>query len=300
MAKLFYLKKIVRDDKKTLEFDRHEIFLAEDNSLLTRPEIQTSSVEYTEADGGEVVAQRLTIGEQAINGLIVPKENDYWTLRNRLTEFFQINRSYFLVYEKISGEEIVAGAKFKTGNAWISENLQVPPEPKEDYSEFSITFGIGVAGFQEYIEDPSGEETFAHSIEVGLATSSMGGQVWDETGQVYDTIGSVWAEGGGGLQEIYVDSTTSIYPVVVIKGSAVNPSIRNNTNDTVATYEGGIGDGQTLTIDFSDGTASLDGANVTRNLKGELRLEAGTNLIGFDIASGNTKTLTLKWNNFIQ
>ena len=300
MSKYFYIKKIVRDDKQVIEFDQREIYLDEENSLLTRPEIETSKVEYTEADGGEMVAQRLASGEQVINGLLIPRTSNYWTLRNKLTAFFQINHTYFIVYEKISGETLTAGAKFKTGNAWIAENLQVPPEPRENYSRFSVTLGIGVAGFQEYAENEQGEEIFANTVSIGLISASSGGEIWDSIGQKWDSIGAVWEAGDGGIQEVAVQSTAQVYPVWMVSGEATNPSIRNDTNDTEATYNGIIGAGQTLTVDFTSGTALLDGVNVTRNLSGEFKLQPGQNLIGFEIDSGTTTQATIKWNNFIQ
>lgn len=300
MSKLFYIKKLVRDDKSQLVFDQNEIYLDEKNSLLARPQIETSKVEYTEADGGEMVAQRLMSGEQTINGLIIRKTTDYWTLRNRLTAFFQTNHTYFIVYEKISGETLSAGAKFKTGTAWIEENLQVYPEPKEDYSRWSVTLGIGSAGFQEYAENEQGEETFAHSVSIGLATASSGGQDWDAVGQEWDSVGSVWETGDGGLAEIAVQSTIAIYPTIVISGEAVNPSIRNNTNNTIIEYNGTVAASQTLTIDLVSGTASLNGVNVTRNLSGSMSMVPGSNLLGFEIDSGTATQATIKWNNFIQ
>lgn len=300
MSKLFYIKKLVRDDKQELEFDRYEVYLDEENSLLNRPEIETSKVEYTEADGGEMLAQRLTSGEQTINGLIIPKDNDYWTLRNRLTAFFQSNHTYYIVYEKRSGDIITAGERFKTGTAWITENLQVYPEPRENFSRFTVTLGIGAAGYQEYIENESGEEIYANSVNIGLVDGNSGGQEWDAVGQVWDTVGQKWLAGDGGLQPISTQSTTYIYPTWVIEGSARNPSIRNNENGTSATYTGQIAEGQTLTVDFTTGIAMLDNVNVTRNLTGELRLEPGANLIGFEIDSGDITTSTLKWNNYIQ
>lgn len=300
MSKYFYIKKIVRDDKTALVFDQKEIFLDDDNSLLSRPEIETTSVEYTEADGGEMVAQRLNSGTQVINGIIVPKTTDYWTLRNRLTAFFQHNHTYFIVYEKISGDTISVGEKFKTGNAWIADNLQVHPEPRENFSRFSVTLGIGTAGFQEYSENASGEEIYANSVAIGLITESSGGEEWDATGQVWDSRGQVWVTGDGGIQNVHVNSTSIVYPVWTLSGESVNPTIRNNSTNTEATYNGTVAEGQTLLVDFSSGIATLDGVVVTRNLSGEFKLNPGDNLIAFDQESGTTTSSTIKWNNFIQ
>ena len=299
MPRLFYIKKIVRDDKLSLAFDQNEMYLDEENSLLTLPGIETTSVEYTEANGGEMLAQRLESGEQTVNGIIIPKNNNYWTLRSRLVKFFQPNHTFFFVYEKRSGDQFSTGDKFKTGTAWIEEALQVPPQPTENYSKWTVTLRIGTAGLQEYTEDESGEETYAHSVEIGLTTASSGGETWDEYGQVWDSVGSVWESGDGGLANIDVGSTERVYPLWVIQGPAVNPSLRNNTTNTEATYTGTIASGQTLTVNFSTGTAVLDNVVVTHKLAGEFRLAPGQNTVGFDIDSGSITTSTIKWNNYI-
>lgn len=300
MSKLFYIKKIVRDDKATLTFDRYEVYLDEENSLINRPEISTTAVDYTEADGGEMIAQRLLAGSQVINGIIIPKQNDYWTLRNRLTAFFQTNHTYYIVYEKASGGELVAGAKFKTGTCWISENLQCYPEPRENFSRFTVTLGIGAAGYQEYAEDDQGEEIYANSVTIGLVDATTGGLDYDTVGQVWDSVGQVWEAGDGGLQPLTTQSTSYVYPVWTVTGTAVKPSIRNNQNGTEAVYNDTVAEGQTLVVDFSNGTAKLDGVDVSRSLSGELRLEPGANLIGFEIESGTITSSTLEWNNYIQ
>lgn len=291
MSRFFYIKKIIRNDKAKLEFDQFELYLDEENTLLTRPEIATTAIDYTEADGGEMIAQRLLSTEQPINGIIIPKTTDYWTLRNRLADFFKTGHNYFIVYEKKDG-----GGLFKSGAAWISENLQVPPEPREDFSRFTITLGIGSALYQEYAENESGEEIYTHNVDVGISTVTSGGLVWDARGLVWDEK-LRWKGGNGGAQQIVLQSSVSVYPIWVVAGVSVSPEIRNDTNGTVATYAGTIGEGQTLTVDFSTGTADLDGVNVTRNLKGELRLDPGANKVAFE-TGGAVRSSTIKWNNY--
>lgn len=299
MAKKFYIKKIVRDDKEQLVFDQTEVYLDHDNTLLVRPEVETSYQDYTEADGGEMIAQKFPSFDQPINGLIVPKTTNYWTLRNQLTNFFKKNHNYFIVYEKISGETFSTGEKFKTGGAWISENLQVVPEPYEKYSRWTVTLRLGTAGLQEYSEDSGGQETYANVVQIPLLTSETGGSQWDETGQVWDGIGQVWSSGSGGIQEVYAESSEKVYPVWEVSGECINPTIRNNETDTEATYSGTIAAGQTLVVDFAAGTALLDGTVVTRNLTGTLELSPGQNLVAFTSDGGSADSSTLSWNNFI-
>lgn len=295
----FYIKKIVRDDGQQLVFDQNEIYLDHENTLLVHPEVDTTYQDYTEANGGEMIAQKLPSFEQPIKGLIIPKTSTYWALRSRLTAFFQIPHTFFVVYEKISGDTFTVGDKFKTGTAWISESLQIPPEPYEEYSGWTVTLRIGSAGYLEYEEDASGKEIYANIVNIPLTNNATGGSQWDEYGQEWDAIGQVYSAGDGGIQTINVSSTQAVYPVWEVEGECINPEIRNNANDTIATYNGTVAAGQKLVVDFTAGTATLDGSIVTRNLSGTLKLDPGENLIGFENDGGSTNASTLKWNNYL-
>lgn len=294
MNDLFYINKIVRDDGVQLLFDHTEIFLDEDNELLMRADVQTTKVDYTEADGGEMVFQKLPSYQQPINGIIVPKNTGYWQLRAKLTSFFLINHTYVLIYQKAGN-----GGMFKTADAWIEDNLQVQPLAREEYSRFSITMGIGGTSLQEYVEDSHGDEIYANTALIPVLSLASGGEKWDAVGLEWDNVGVVWETGSGGIQEIVANSTATIYPVLEVGGDCTNPTIRNSTNGTSATYNGSISSGQTLVIDFSEGTAKLDGINVTMDLTGSLTLQPGTNLVAFDMTTGTITDATLKWNNAI-
>ena len=79
-----------------MSFDANEIYLAEDNTLLVRPNPNTTSVNYTEADGGEMIRQQNSTYDQPVNGLIVPKTTDYWELTSKLSLFLSKNSTIFL------------------------------------------------------------------------------------------------------------------------------------------------------------------------------------------------------------
>lgn len=300
MSKYVYIKKLIRDDGATLTLDQEEIYLADDNTLLVRPDPDTAYEDYTEADGGEFITQKLPSFPQEINGVIVPKTTPFWTLRTRLVSFFQHNHTYSIVYEKRSGETFVNGDFFKSGGAWIEENLQVPPEPKENFARWSVTLRLGSAGYQEYSEDSSGKEIFTNNVDIFLSSLATGGRQWDQVGAEWDGIGSVWTPGEGGLRTISVNSASRVYPTWTVAGGITNPSLRDNTDQVTATYLGTIYPGQTLIVDFSSGTATLDGADVSSRLSGEFYLVPGENVIGFESEDGNQTKSTLSWNNFLQ
>lgn len=289
----FYIKKIIRDDGVWLDFDDREILLDVDNTLVVRPNPDTSAVDYTEVNGGEMIAQRLTTFDQTINGLILPRETSYWQLVRSLTSFFQINHTYKIIYIEKDG------TMFSVDNAWISEGLQIPPIASEQYAHWNITFTIGTDVLREYAENPSGEEVYANSVIVPLATNAIGGEKWDDIGLVADNVGEVWLGGDGGIQSIMINSAKTIYPVWEVSGPCAKPTLQNDTTDTAATYNGNLAVGQKLTVNFETGEAWVDGSLVSRLVSGVVTCEPGENLIGFNTEGGLTTESVIKWNNVI-
>ncbi len=288
-----YIKKFIRDDGATLELDGIELYLAMDNTLLARPNPETTAINYTEANGGEMIRQQNPAFEQPINGLLIPKETPYWELVQKLNTFWQINHTYRLIYMKRDG------SMFAINNAWISGGLQIIPTAREEYSEWNITLTIGSEAWREYAEDNQGKEIYASNIILPLLTAGAGGESWDKDGLVMDEIGEVWADGSGGVQSVIINSVTTVYPVWTVIGPCINPSLQNNTTDTSAKYLGTVAAGQTLTVDFEAGTAHLDGALVTRSVVGLVSCAVGENVIGFNSDGGTTNQSKLSWNNVI-
>lgn len=288
-----YIKKIIRDDNRIFTFDGNEVYLAENNTLLVRPDPDTTAVDFTEADGGEMVSQRNTTYSQPIKGLIIPKDTSYWELTARLSQFFQINHTFKIIYIKSDGE------MFAVSNAWITSGLQIIPVPYERYSDWTITFTMGNVDWTEYAEDESGEEIYSNNVTLPLLATATGGEYWDSVGLVADNIGEVWEAGTGGVQTVNIASTKPIYPVWVVSGPCVKPSLQNNTTDSVAEFDGTVAEGQTLTVDFTSGTAYLDDAVVTRLLYGSVSFDPGDNIAGFNSEGGTTEQSTISWNNII-
>lgn len=288
-----YIKKFIRDDGETLSFDANEIYLAKSNKLLIRTDPSTTAIEYTGADGGEMIQQRNAIYEQDIKGLIVPRTTGYWALTSQLSHFFRINHTYKIVYIKKGGE------MFATSNAWISSGLQIVPLPHEEYSEWSITFAVGDVAWTEYAEDGAGKEIYSNNVTLPLITANAGGEIWDTVGETWDSVGGEWEAGAGGVQTINCDSTAAIYPVWVVVGPCINPTLQNNTTDTFSQFNGTVASGQTLTVNFADNTAYLNSALVTRYVDGLVSLAPGANTVGFNSNGGSTQTSTISWNNIV-
>lgn len=129
-------------------------------------------------------------------------------------------------------------------------------------------------------------------LSVELLQSVGGGEVWDN-------VGAVWEEGVGGVQTINVETTQITYPVWTVTGPCSNPTLQNDTTDTIASFDGMIASGQTLTVNFADNTAYLDSAPVAKYVSGYVSLAPGENVIGFNSDGGSTQTSTISWDNII-
>lgn len=289
----FTVQAFIRDDGKKLEIDESQIFLADENDILVNAEAETSDMEYTEQNGGEMIRQRLMIGSQSFAGIIRPVEDSYQTLMSKLRGFFQINHTYQVIYRAKDG------ATFSRDGAWIESTLQIQARWDELFSYWNIGFKFGETSLKQYAEGSDGARVSANNLEIGLAAGVAGGEVWDEIGEVWDDIGTVWEAGEGGIRPVSVESTGVIYPVWTVRGEAVRPSIQNNTTDTVATFEGTVSAGQTLVVDFASGRATIDGSLVSRLVSGELKMTPGQNMIGFNVDSGTAEKSEISWNNVI-
>ena len=198
----FKIWKLLRDDGETFVIDEKEIYLAQDNSILAMPEIDTSEVEYTEVDGGEMIGQRLHPLIQTINGIMLPNtEGAYLELVTKLINFFKINHTYTILYRTKTGK------LFTRRDAWISDGLQVTPIANEDYLTFTCSLKVPRRFMYEYADDGNGNEMYSNSVTLPLLTAASGGRVWDAVGSVYDNVGAVYEEGNGGVKNIIVNTS---------------------------------------------------------------------------------------------
>ena len=112
--------------------------------------------------------------------------------------------------------------------------------------------------------------------------------------------GYVWEAGGaGGPTVIMNNSIDSVSPVWTIYGPTTNPQLENATTGETIEYVGTIAQGQTLTIDMGEQTASLDGLNVISNLVGDfVQLAPGRNNIIYSV-SGEAGASELGWSEIV-
>jgi phage-related protein len=112
--------------------------------------------------------------------------------------------------------------------------------------------------------------------------------------------GYVWEAGGAGGATIVVNnSIDSVNPIWKIYGPTMNPQLENSTTGEVIEYVGLIAEGQTLTIDMGEQTASLDGLNVISNLVGDfISLAPGANRLIYSV-SGDAGASEIGWSEIV-
>lgn len=259
-----YIKKFIRDDGQKLSFDGEQIYLAQENTLLIRPDPNTTAVSFTESDGGEMIRQQNNTYDQLINGIIIPKTTDYWSLTTQLSLFFKINHTYKIIYTKKDG------TMFSISDAWISAGLQIVPVPHEEYSSWSITMTVGNVNWTEYAEDSQGNEIYSNNVTLPLLSAATGGEVWEDVSST-----PVSKEG----TSITFDNTVSGASItsLELKGDTYQQTYSGkNLARSVDSSNSGSG----LTITLSNSKVVADGtATATRTIaftSGYWPLPAGT------------------------
>lgn len=112
--------------------------------------------------------------------------------------------------------------------------------------------------------------------------------------------GYIWEAGGsGGATTVINNSIGNVNPVWTIYGPTNNPVLENTTTGEQIEYVGSIADGQTLTIDMGEQTASLDGLNVISNVIGDyISLAPGANTLIYSV-SGDAGASELGWSEIV-
>lgn len=295
MDRINYLYAIIRDDGKHFKFDAERVYLALENSPFESAPVSSTDLEYSDIDGGIMIAQRRICYKQVYNGIIKPGTVDLWTTIDEIRKFFKHNHTYTLITQRATGKLCARR------NAWLSDGaaVQIAPVANESYANFVLEFTVGDTNIYEYAEDTSGNEIYNNEAKIPLVTASTGGEVWDNVGKTFDAVGAIWEAGFGGIQTITADTSAHIYPIWTVKGPCRNPTLNNLTTDTTVKYTGFISNGQTLVVNLALNEAKLNGAVVSRNLLGQLYLDDGANQMSFTSDGGKTKESTIEWNNIL-
>lgn len=135
---------------------------------------------------------------------------------------------------------------------------------------------------------------------VGNATGELQVTYYTKYNPIVTSGGYVWEAGGaGGATTVINNSIDNVSPVWKIFGPTTNPQLENSTTGETIEYVGTIAEGQTLTIDMGEQTASLDGLNVISNLVGDfISLAPGANKLIYSV-SGDAGASEIGWSEIV-
>lgn len=156
----------------------------------------------------------------------------------------------------------------------------------------------------EQLEAVLGGHTYAGANNISTITPNEQGTLEVGYYTKYQPMvvggGYVWEAGGSGGATIVVNnSIDNVNPIWKIYGPTMNPQLENSTTGEVIEYVGLIAEGQTLTIDMGEQTASLDGLNVISNLVGDfVSLAPGANRLIYSV-SGDAGASEIGWSEIV-
>ena len=261
--------------------------------------LRTSSFNYADADGGQMVKQHYDPWPITFSGYIrKPSIAGIRQARNNLLSFFATNHYFTAVFTDCDGVQMSGQS------GWVSSAPEVILRGKLDrHPTFSLELTFGDPYLYEYSEDDEGNPVYANSIQVPKYsdTNEAAGYMYCGGGYIYYAGGYAYIGAQNTVPLINVNSVQNVAPIWTVTGQATNPSITNITTNTEMKYTGTIAAGQTLVVDCLNQTAMIGTADVSRYLSGDwLTLTPGENQLRYETTNdGDTKSSTLSWNGVI-
>lgn len=215
--------------------------------------------------------------------------------RRDFFRFFAQNHLYQVVYVMPNKSAIQRRRGFIVDAPSVPEMWQI-------YPEYHVALNFEDVNYYEYRESADGSEEFGNSVNIGAAGhGEVGGLVWDELGVVWDSIGAVWdGDGSGTSTVIKVNSIDNVYPIWIVPGPAVNPTLTNTATATSMTYTGNVTESQVLRIDMQAKTATLNGVSVLQNVSGNwLMLAPGNNRLVYTTDNDDSPSSQLMWQEVV-
>ena len=215
--------------------------------------------------------------------------------RRDFIAFFRKNHYYKVIYVFNNGSAIKREKGFIVDAPEVKELYQIIPQ-------YHVALNFEDINYYSYAEDAEGQEIYGQSIKVRRASGAQsGGLIWDGVGVVWDGVGATWSESeGGSVVDVLINSIDVIYPVWEVTGPAVNPQISILTTGTTLGYSGTVAEGQTLTVDMINKTATLNGLSVINDINGDwVNLKPGNNKIVYTTDNADAPDCTLRWQEIL-
>lgn len=253
-------------------------FLITEIGGLGKPKIRTSSVNNSGSDGGDIGAQNYEMRQITVVGLVKStSQTAHVTDRRNFNEAAPI-RSQTRVYITLFD-----GSQYYT-DCYI-----------QDLDMGYKTFGVASEYKLELLApDPLFYGVSGVDNSVSLTHVQSGGYVFP-----YE-LPVEWADGSSPTSITNFGDST-VYPVITLTGTAINPVIYNQTTGELVKVNITTISGDELIIDLKNHTVTLNGGNILANLDSQSTwwgLVPGPNNLLLDTDSdSDTGTALVEWND---
>lgn len=295
-TKCWILALFIREDGQRLLLGDGAYEFAEKQQHFASDKINSTVIDVQGNNGVFLAAQTKRASNQTFTGYIGDaslSKQEVESYRRAFINFFEINKIYEVVYIFPDSTAIKRQRGFIVNAPSVEEMFQIHPS-------YNITLNFEDVNYYKYEEDANGNEIYGQNANIKLANAVLGGYVWDNKGLTWDSNGAISLPGQGGNTNIKIDSSSQVYPILVIKGPATNPRLTNITTGQTISYLGAVGVGQTLEIDMLNHTAKLDGSNLVQNVKGLwLSFAPGVNEVRYSTDNNNAFDATIKWSEVV-
>lgn len=290
--------RFIRDDGERLALTMASGFMdAANTDWLPAKALRTSTFTYSGADGGQMVAQNYDPWQIKFSGFLKrTTPSSVWEIRHKFLTFFAKQHTYKAVFTRCDGSDMAVMG------GWISTAPEIVLVDKlEHIQNYSITLTFGDPYLYSYAEDSQGNQIYSKSVEISRAVSeTMNGYRYSNGGYVYYGGGYVYYGARRTDTTVFIDSVIEIAPVWRVFGPAKNPTLLNNTTNKQISYKGTIRDGQVLVVDCQNQTATIDTANVAKNINGEwMVLASGDNTVDYQTDNIDAPACKVEWNEVL-
>lgn len=296
MSRCWILALFIREDGERLLLGDGMYDFKKGQQHFNANNYENDTVSVQGADGTLLAGQVRRASKQTFEGYIgdgTTSKQEVEEYRRNFFMFFRKNYFYTVVYIFPDGTAIQRRRGFIEEAPEVKELWQIHPE-------YSVSLNFEDVNYYSYAENGQGQEIYEKSVEIPLATATKGGLIWDSVGVVWDSVGATWEEGTGGTNVVTVDSVDQVYPVLTITGLTVNPVIENTTTGATLEYNGTITASQTLEINMSTQTATLNGTSVLKNVSGDwLAFAPGDNTVSYTASNNDAPNATIEWNEVV-
>ena len=221
-------------------------------------------------------------------------KNNTEQYRRAFLAFFRKDHYYTVVYVFPNGTAVQRRKGFIVDAPQVKELYQY-------YPEYHVGLNFEDINYYSYAEDDEGHEIYGKSATISVSAGSpYGGLVWDAEGATWDSVGAIWEPGGGGPTTLMIESIDNVYPVWSLTGPAVNPQLAVLTTGTTITYNGTVTSSQTLVVDMTNKTATLNGTSVIGNISGDwIYFKPGNNRVTYTVSNVDANYSTIEWQEIV-